>query len=308
MKFRKKAPSLLLDRLSFTFPIDNDHHRGIIKERVRHLTERANASTSAWKGVKHVKFLGEKAKGKYKYHQNYQITLESTDSSQVVYVSFRPLIDTHNFLRIEFNPSHYRQDEQEKLWRLFIYLFGRSNVNSFYHGCSVTKIDVAIDMLDQEIDFIMSYPNIRTSSMRYSNNVLVEQVLGHSKGRTSIKAYNKLEERRNRGFNLSRKKPWTRIEMRLRDLRCSIQDLEFLANPLGRLKFFAWDLPDWLGKKFIRLIHTQGLPSALQTRTEGMREFIKEGLRDIDISIFNSRELYKQWPDAMQCVDFLKPR
>lgn len=305
MKTIPNLPALSLDRLSFTFQVNKQNNKKVMSDRIKSLMERANHPKGDWKNVRRMRYLGENKKGSYKYHQNYMIELNTGWSYQAVYVSIYPLEGSSNFLRVEFNPSHYTSKEQKKLRHLFVYLFGNQFTNRMYEDCVVTKVDLAVDLFDQEIDFIMSYPRMRTSTMRYDNGHLLEQTLGHGRGRTSVKAYNKLVERLQNGAKVNKDVPWTRIEVRLRDLRCSIAELESQTAPFEKLKFYPWELPDCLGKKFARYVHEHGLPAALQTRRPGMREIIKQDLRDLEISLFDPHDIHGQWPQALRNLNFL---
>ncbi len=304
MKITRNLPALSLDRISFTFQVNKQNNKQVMSSRIKLLMERANNSKRHWENVRRVKFLGENKKRSYKYHQNYMVELNSGWSYQAIFVSIYPLDGRNNFLRVEFNPSHYNAKGQMNLQKLFVYLFGNDFTNRMYEECVVTKVDLAVD-LPREIDFVMSYPRISTSSMRYLSGKLLEQTLGHARGRTSIKAYNKLEERLQRGGKVNKSVPWTRIELRLRDLRCSIAELDSLTAPFDRLVFYPWELPEHMGKQFIRLVHKEGLPSAVQSRMTGIRELIKQELRGLEIYLFDPGDIHRQWPRALKSLDFL---
>ncbi len=307
MKTTRNLPALSLDRISFTFQVNKQNNKKVVSNRIKTLMERANNSKSSCLNVRRVKFLGENKKGSYKYHQNYMVELNSGWSYQAIFVSIYPLEGSNNFLRVELNPSHYNAKGQKNLQQLFDYLFGTDFTNRMYEECVVTKVDLAVD-LPREIDFVMSYPRINTSSMRYLNGKLLEQTLGGARGRTSIKAYNKLEERLQRGAKVNKAVPWTRIELRLRDQRCSISELDSLTTPFEKLKFYPWDMPEYMGQQFVRLVHSEGLPGALKTRRPEIRELIKQELRGLEISLFNSDDIHRQWPQALRRLDFLKPK
>ena len=250
MKANIKLPILSLDRLSFTFQVNKLSNKRVVGQHIKTLMERTNNTTGTWKNVKHVKFLGDKVKvkvkvkGRYKYHQNYQIEFESKGSAQVIFVSIFPIDGKNNFLRVELNPSHYDQTEYEMLRQLFVFLFGKRFTDRMYQESMVTKIDWALDLFDQEMYFLMTYPRVTTSSMRYESGKLLEQTVGYSRSRIGVKAYDKREERLQNGERLDKNTQWTRIEVRQRDLGIPIADLGKLPNPFKKLTIYPWNLPE----------------------------------------------------------------
>lgn len=218
---------LCIDMIAITIPIDYDKRTRVLKR----LT--GNQIAERYKRSIHRR----KRRDRYKNNYGFRIF-----NNTLVRISAYPIRKSQNFFRVEFNPTKLTLVGLKKLIRLLINLLRIDTVKRIYFHNPITRIDIALDVFDMKPDLYIHLPRFEYSTIHRRDNIMLSQVIG-STGRCRLTMYNKDVEQGGDGSGRN----YQRIEVRHRDLRCSIHQLsersisDYLLKTIRDLNFYHSD-------------------------------------------------------------------
>ena len=254
MASTKLKQRLILDKVTFTFPIDESKRMALL--------ERINDP----------EFYGPYNRNVYgntggRYNNNYKFEIYQENTIQL---SLYPKNKNHNFSRVEYNPTKLGKEGRKALRTFLIKLLGIDIVKTIYFKATVTRLDLTLDVFNMEPNLYIHKNRVHQSVInRIEGSSNIEsQIIGSDNSNCRVTLYDKhLEQGRQKGKNDN----YQRIEARLRKLNCTMAALsDDLLVEIEALNFFHADfLTDGrFTKKFKREAHAQGLNFALNTLTD----------------------------------------
>jgi hypothetical protein len=265
---------LIFDKVAFTLPV--------IKEKRLKLIDRIN--NPDFYEEYNRKVYGRN-KGRYK--NNYQFTIDGNNINLSVY----PRNKHHNFLRVEFNPAKLGKTGMVKLRNLLTKLLGLKVVKTIYFHASLTRLDFTLDVFDMEPNLFIHKPKVEVSEIFRNDDTdeIESQIVGSDASNCRVTMYDKTRERQladeDHGHdsldqifdgycNVSMDQVLDaldsgnhmRIEVRLRDLRCTMAELnQDLLDHFKRINFFedGFLADKRFSKKFKNNAYNHGLNHAL---------------------------------------------
>lgn len=221
MTRQKKEMKLIIDKVTFTLPIDKSYRLKLLK----HIRE--SETTGKYK----VNVLPETKDGRYK--NNYLFCI---DSEKTVLVSAYPINTNHNFLWVEYSPNNFGHMGSIELRNIMLYLLGRERVMDIYFRAKVNRLDLAIDLKSFPSDLFPHKSKAQISAIFRSDETgkIESHVIGSEKSDIRITIYDKDAQQglESDGFR-------QRFEINLRNLNCSLANLDpSLVNEFREINFF----------------------------------------------------------------------
>jgi hypothetical protein len=282
MASTKLKQRLIFDKVTFTFPIDEDKRQSLL-ERINDPECYGSYNRKVYK----------RTGGRYK--NNYQFTIHNGNTIEL---SLYPKNTNHNFSRVEYNPTNLGKEGRKALRTFLIKLLGIDIVKTIYFEATVTRLDLTLDVFNMVPNLYIHKNRVHQSEIfrvEGSNNIET-QILGSDHSNCRVTLYDKhLEQGQQKGKDDN----YQRIEVRLRKLNCTMAALsDDLLVEIEALNFFHADfLTDGrFTKKFKREAHAQGLNFALMALTDdNKRRRYRRYLED-----------YRAYPIALDDLDFEK--
>ncbi len=200
-----------------------------------------------------------------RYRNNYQFTIHKGNTIEL---SLYPINSHHNFLRLEYNPNKLGIKGCVKLRKFLISLLGIDRVKEIYFKASVTRLDLTLDIHNLKPYYYIHKPKVVQSSIYRDDNHIISQILGSNRSSTRVTLYDKNAEQATKGrgnalvVNNGSSTPHQRLEIRLRELNCSMAGLNGdLLQELEKINFFhkSFMRDDRFSDKFKNLVYRQGL-------------------------------------------------
>ncbi len=274
----KLHQGLILDKVAITMPIVENERMPLLK-RINdpELCEPYNRKVY-------------RSGGRYK--NNYQFTIHEGNKIEL---AMYPIKKSHNFLRLEYNPTKLGKEGRKELRSFLIKLLGIDLVKTIYFEARVTRLDLTLDVFDMEPDLYLHKKRIEQSQIIREDGIMASQILGSDESDIRITMYNKSLEQGKKS-----KANHQRIEIRIRSLNAVMADLsDTLLSQINALNFFNADfLTDArFNKKFKREAKAQGLNAALMAWDDNTRRRYMRHLED-----------YRVFPIDLDNLDFGKAR
>ena len=288
-----------VDYISFTYNIPLDD-QDAVKQALWDLPKEDGPFSPAKKKV-----------SRYKTRVN--LTHPASGKSVLIEADPKPTKDGKMvpFLRFQFNPDKLGPDGMAFMKERLEYAFsGNYPWKAIAINCKVTRIDLAIDILNVPIDqLLISSSKAGKSHCYYSATGVLEtaylEVKSGKAGNTY--AYNKnqqlMDMKRNPKYDGV---PHTRIELRVRTSR-SIVKLGALPNPFTKLNIAY---PSLVGKSPEQPHNWQHLLDSVRYRgrkaalalipDDSLREAYEDALTSAQGEFWKPRKLWKKWPDILK--------
>ena len=238
----------LFDKIAFTFPVKINH-------RLKVLGALSNEALNKKFNVRTHK------DGKGRYKNNY--TIQPYGKSKV-FVSAYPKNKHDNFIRVEFNPAALSRMEKIGLRDYLIQVLGLKLVKSIYFDCRVTRLDLTVDIYQAYQDIYVYKPSAKHSDIyRDESGRMMSHIVGSDASDCRITLYNKTVEQGE--SDESYVGAGTRLEVRLRNLDCSMANLDdALMGSIQTLKFYLPQLLDdqYVPDELSEIIYLTGLNAA----------------------------------------------
>lgn len=257
----KQKQKFLIDMIGITQPIEEVDRRYVIRRLHSKEMDMEYKRT----------YLSTKKKDRYK--NNYTFLVHDKTKAKVSAVPRRM---EHNFIRAEFNPSKLEKIGRKKVRNFLIKILGIDIVKRIYFHSPITRIDLALDIYDMENDLYVYLPQFKNSIIirkEDGSDKMLSQIIGKSRIRLTM--YDKLEEQ---GIEDSAQN-YQRLEIRFRDLRCSMHELtspkitKKLLRPFNILRFYRSSFIDdnRFSEAFINKAKEMGLSAAIYGLDDNMR-------------------------------------
>ncbi len=231
-----------------------------------------------------------------RYNNKYEFSIYN---DTIIKLEIYPINKSHNFLRVEYNPTKLTKIGRVKLRLFLIKLLGITIMKTIYFHAVVTRLDLTLDVYDMEANlYIQKNRAIQSSHFRASDGKLSSQIIGSDRSNCRITMYDKNLEQQNNTDHTNTN--YQRIEVRRRKLNCSMNNLnEGLLKELKQLNFYSATLFDEVGfsKKFLNNVVNDGLNSALAKLDDNKRRRYKRYLDD-----------YRVYPIALDNLNFEQAR
>jgi hypothetical protein len=280
----KPRQKLLLDKITFTFPVDeNLKNTLIIKINDRCFYEPYNR-----------KVYSNKKQGRYK--NNYQFTIHGENKIEL---SIYPINKNHNFLRVEYNPTKLGKEGRVKLREFLIKLLGLEVVKTIYFKTVITRVDLTLDVFDMEPNLYLYKRRIKESEIFFDGNGdnISSQILGSNTSNCRVTMYNKnLEQGKKTEVN-----NYQRIEVRLRNLKTSIAGMkecgDVLLRHIKELEFFHADFltDSYFSEDFKRKVRKEGVNSGINSLSDNQKRCCRRHLEE-----------YRVYPIMIEELNFEK--
>lgn len=249
-----------IDKLSFTIPVDDLTHRGVIRQVMFALLKDGDFKS------KGIIITNQKSSNRYRY--TYKIV---TPKKNDIHIQFKPYKVGINYFRLECNPAKLGYANEINILKilmesLFSYGFNISTVK-------ITRLDICFDI--QSPNLLIHVPNFRVGKVIKGHDGSIEtQYLGTATSDIEYAVYDKLKELAKDGKPLHQDSPevLTRVEVRLRKDGC--KDLATIAPFKNSSLYCFADLSvcdthppknikqsDW--RFFLNNIQSQGLHATL---------------------------------------------
>lgn len=263
---------LLIDKVAFTLPIPANM-------RLRVLSRISGPDLNKDYKIR----VYQNRNGRYK--NNYQVTIFGRNTIEL---SMYPINKHHNFLRVEYNPSKLGSDGRKELRIFLSKLLGKDIVKQIYHEASVTRLDLTLDVYNLEPNLYIHKSGVIVSKMYQYQETgdIISQVVGSNSSRNRITMYDKDLEMEARRQTIS-VPGCQRIEIRFRDLGCSMRNLNpDLVNEFCKLNFFSSCFLDdrKFSSRFKRNALNYGLNYALNIEDKNKRRRYMRYLSDYSVN------------------------
>ncbi|MCP5274864.1 MAG: hypothetical protein H6936_08465 [Burkholderiales bacterium] len=250
---KKIRTPVIFDKIGFTFPIPKKYRLGI-KNKLINLLNDQNS----------IGYVVKWYPRSERYGDVFQIEIPTdTDTVGNGYFTAKiliyPVCKAHNFFKLEFNPAKLGTVGGKKLRRILFKVLGINVVRKLYFEARLTRVDLTID-IRKRIDCLVYMAGARCSSMVCSESGAIgSQIVGGTRSAVRMTLYDKAVEQGTDG-------DWHRLEIVLRDLGCSMADLDDnLLQHFNKLRFFSPNFfsDDYFDSNFLAVVCTDGLNAAL---------------------------------------------
>lgn len=279
----KPKQKLIFDMIAFTFPIDKNN-RNSIREKIN--------DPDFYEQYRRRVYPNRSGQ---RYNNNYDFSIYQ---GVIIKLSIYPINLSHNFLRVEYNPTHLTKIGRHKFRTFLINLLGGNVMKKIYFHAVVTRLDLTLDVYDMEPGlYIQKSRAIQSSHFRELDGKLSSQVIGSDQSKCRITMYDKnIENQRNNKSTSTTN--YQRIEVRLRKLDCTMNELnDSLLKELKRLNFYSKKFFGDAGfsRSFLTNVANEGLNTALNKLSDKNRRRYKRYLED-----------YRKHPILLEDLNFHK--
>jgi hypothetical protein len=258
MKIENKVKQkIIIDKIGFTLPIDKDKRLDLIS-KINNL--------GFYKNYKRKVYKGSDA-GRYKNNYQFEVFNGIT-----IALSLYPVNTTHNFLRVECNPARLNKEGRKNFRSFFKKLLGEEVGDKIFLESRVTRIDLTLDVYDMEPNIFIHKNRVEHSEIIKikeqdlivnieDQELILTQIIGSDRSSCRITMYNKNIEQ-----GIACDSNYQRIEIRLRNLGCSLADLsDDLLEEFEKINFFKSDFLNdkRFSKRFCKQAYKKGLNAAL---------------------------------------------
>lgn len=223
------------------------------------------------------------------YKNNYRLDIHEKNS---VLVSIYPIDPNNNFFRIEYNPNKLGREGRILLRKCLQNILGKQVVRKIYFHATVTRLDLTLDVRDMVPDLYILIDRARNSEIyRDINGKILTQKLGSDRSDCRITMYDKNAELNNADTN-----NYQRIEIRLRNLQCTMHELNAdLLRHFNKIQFYnaGFLADDRFDKQFVVDANLNGLNFALSKCSRNARLCYRRYL-----------ETYREFPINVDELDF----
>ena len=278
---KNRIPSALSDKLSGTLPVP-DKRKMRVKNRLLKLKEYFKSKNIP---AKHYP-------NQERYGNNFKFTLP-TDTKEGTFdlkISIYPMNKSHNFLRIEFNPNKLGTKGGRRIIRILTKVLGADLAATFFTEGRLTRLDLALNIRKPMGDYFIYMKGFQQSKIILGDEGAVEsQVLGSPKSNNKrCTLYNKSVEQ---CLTDTGDKHWWRLELVLRNLDCSIAEIDRdLLKYFKKINFYSRALLDdqYFDQPFLQHVKEHGLNSALypldrNTKEKYLRRLAKHEVFPVDL-------------------------
>lgn len=269
-----QVSDLFIDKLYITLNIPKEHQQKAIQDLLA-------AENNGWLSNAYMK--------KSSYTNNWYMSTDNPIGDGAVLFQCQPKKESHNFLRIEFNPAKADMASIKTFFDQFL----PGGYSDLVSKGTCNRIDLTVDVsfLDAT-EIIAFYPKMKTEKHIGKGGKTESKYLGATGSNKQIVIYDKRAETiaKNKKKPAGLKKPvpkhkLLRVEMRLLKLGKSLKELVGLENPLkdltliafpGVLSAAAYDLT-W--KLFLRVCDNEGTAAALSYLSSEDKKLFEERLK-----------------------------
>jgi hypothetical protein len=239
---------LIFDKLAFTLSVP-------VNDRSKTLKALSNENLKSTFNLR----THRNDNGRYKNNYTFQPYGKSK-----VFISAYPKKKSDNFIRVEFNPAILSRIEKVKLRDFMIQVLGLKLVKSIYFDCRVTRLDLTVYIYQDYQDIYIYKPSAKRSKIfRDKYRGMLSHIAGSDASDCRVTLYNKTAEQDISDDLYTGAE--TRLEARLRNLDCSMAELDHtLMENIFSLKFYERYLLDdtRFPDEFSGLVYDSGLNSA----------------------------------------------
>ncbi|MBS0588329.1 MAG: hypothetical protein JSS37_10360 [Proteobacteria bacterium] len=277
---KNRVSSVLSDKLSGTLPVP-DKRKMRVKNRLL-------------EGMRYFKSKNIPAKhypSQERYGNNFKFTLP-TDTKEGTFdlkISIYPMNKSHNFFRIEFNPNKLGTKGGRWIIRILTKVLGADLAAKFFTEGRLTRLDLALNIRKPMGDYFIYMKGLQQSEIILGDGGTIEsQVLGSPASSKRLTLYNKLVEQ---CLPDTGDKHWWRLEFVLRNLDCSIAEIDRdLLKHFKKISFYSRGLLDdeYFDQPFLQHVKEHGLNSALypldrNTKAKYLRRLTKYEIHPVDL-------------------------
>lgn len=298
---------LMLDKLSFTFPVKSRKKREAIHHELQGYSH---------KGVE-TRYVRNHITD---YHDTMKFTVRYKGKTFTLFISYNPLdqgtgnLKTRNFLRVECNPASAGQMGMWIIFKILTTILGSTLTRAIYHNAKTTRVDLTVDLYGTNRLYYLLSSTARNSRMVSVNSLYPTQYVGSENSRRQVRYYYKTEEQLMKGVDTPRKNVF-RLEVQLRSVGSSLAELsEVLVNPFTKIKFYDAESVDSdreLSSQFKNQVKKYGPNKALYTHRSvlnaaqrlNQRDHRKELLAPHLVNLFDPREVWDELPAALSVLD-----
>lgn len=292
-----------IDKLSFTYDMHPSDHK-MVKEQLWDLSKEGEPFSPA------------KPSKTTRYRTRVHLTHPATGHSILIEVDPKPSKKHIPFIRLDLNPAKLGPKGVEFLKDRLVEVFlGNLSWKAIATGCKVTRIDLALDVLNVPIDQLLIRSNKSGKSHCYysASGVLETAYLEVKKGKAgTTTVYNKgqqlIDKERNPKFAGV---AHTRIEVHVKTAR-PIVKLGTLPNPFSKLQVgypaMAGTPPEQLHhwQHFLDSVRYRGEAAALSVIEDlALRETYASALAVAQETFWNPVKLWEKWPEVLSTSGLL---
>lgn len=291
----------IIDRISLTYPVSDPAIRKVIRKHLKEWAKAQDPMISHW--AKTPKW------GSSKYAHSFAINCKPGTK---LLVQLAKEGTNAGFLRVEFNPSalgplgvqSFRDLIPDLTCNAFTY-------NDLALGCRVTRIDVAVDLVNIEPEDLLikaSKPGVKMAYFGLSGD-LETSYLNVTKKGSKLYVYDRktlLKKQQQEGQGKGSpygEAEYTRVEVRLTPEK-PITKLASMHNPLTKLDLIDIEAPvppesehHW--RLFQDSCRYRGLENALDLLPTGTREAYLAAVQAAQGQVWRPNTLWGHWSDAL---------
>jgi hypothetical protein len=223
------------------------------------------------------------------------------NSTELVFLSFRPRNGDAADFRIEFNPSKVGPSGVDEIDKVLRYVFPEGWDTVLDHS-SISRVDVTVDLLDVNMDQFLFMAKKGTWRSVWSTNGKLETLLYGKPGSNQWSIYDKTTEQKAKGIVMQT--DVVRVERVLRNTKLSLKQLKDLPNPYKDLVIseIMPPCPDWEDfekwSTFLDRVLVRGVHGALARLNHNKRAKYREYLKSQTCPWWEPGLLWKSWPQV----------
>ncbi len=231
--------------------------------------------------------------------------------SVAIYIKPKPnkKAKRQGYIKFDFAPGRIRRKEHQKLVRRIVRtILPFKSIDPFRHAWA-TRIDIATDQLDISPNgFLLNMSGVKQSNnyMDVEKENVQTMYVGGEKSPVRGKSYDKPQQLRDiYQIDWDPEFDITRHEI-TQSKHIPLKGLISIKNPFERLSFISTELSRGIfSPDFRRLARYEGLPKAIDYgRSIGVD--YREALENYRIELFDTGELWNQWPTALRFLKIFK--
>lgn len=286
-----EAPTPFIDRLSVTLKVPT-------KAQGQEMWK------AHWLAVEDAQTFKKQGYGK-EYNKRYRISLPSLLDAKhwpLYEVGYEQGCITH--LRLDFNPADLGPEGLFELHSVLIALMDSGWWFVAKHA-KVTRVDVAVDFPQVEIDQVHWLPQQSLTTIQWKQNGLLGSFqLGKSSGNCTM-IYDRAAKRSAQGKAWQGKKG-IRVEKRLRNPGIFLRDLSKLSWPLAGLHMVkmipgppACEPKSYIWQYFLAKAEQAGMAAALALLPEAKRTKYRKHLKQQALPLLDEKLIWPRWANTL---------
>lgn len=289
---------LTVDKISFTLPVARAATRNRISESLP-------SDEAPLGGLFRREFLPQQSN----YLRSYS---HSLGENATLLIQVSPRRETHNYLRLEFNPNVARPEGVERV-RTLLYAWLGTEYRRELAGANVTGVDFSVDVIRTKLEHLLiGHTTARKSCMYFGADGMLESIyLGAPSSRSQYLIYDKSGERHARDGMLRSNR--IRFEVSLRGAY-SFATLNSISNPYAALTIREYEKAEradgsYRWHWFLDSCRRRGAVAALRLISNAKsRSTWRRKVREVEPPVWWSpREIWAQRHEALRRIDLLRP-